>query len=206
MRPDEVEHGIFQIDMASEEVHFLGMGQRLAHESSIVLTGGQVVSLNIRGIDLRPTPVLVQNGFYLLQRPKHDMPFHLHHAPVFSTLDDLAVPQVRIHDPTWLLARAAGSTLGEGWLRRAVVGHERRSIGRQLVAGEERALPLGAVFESGDEGRRFFLAPLVAEVAHHPETADRCDGFPDPGVAQVRRVVGREVVLFFFTNVHSSSI
>ena len=137
---------------------------------------------------------------------EEDLPLDFDHAPPFASLLDLGVTQIRVHQASRLLARAARAASGRRRLRGAVVGDQRGDIRRQLVAGEERRPAIGPGLEFGQKRPCFRLAAVMAEVADHAQPAGQGQGAPDPHVADVGGVLRLAVGLLFLTKVQSSSI
>jgi len=52
MRSDEVEEGIFQVELPLQEPFLFGMRQGFANQPSITLARSQIVPFDIRGVDL----------------------------------------------------------------------------------------------------------------------------------------------------------
>ena len=57
MRAHEIEHGILQIEMTLKELFLFGMRECFAYQASIALTGGEIITLDIRGVDLRTAAI-----------------------------------------------------------------------------------------------------------------------------------------------------
>src|SRR6266568_397048 len=80
-----------------------------------------VISLYIRGVDLRTASVGCQHLDDVGFGTKQDMTLDFHHASTYAPLIDLGIAQVRIHHAFGCFARAAG-TPGARWRFGRAVG------------------------------------------------------------------------------------
>ncbi len=87
MWSDKIEHGIFQVKVALQVIACLGMRKSFAYQSSIALTRGQIVTLNIRGVDLFVAENL-RDGF---TRAKDDAPPDFNHSTVLAPFVNLGI-------------------------------------------------------------------------------------------------------------------
>ena len=192
--------------MPLKKQNLLGMRQGLAHQAAVALARGQVVALDVRGVDLRPASVGFDHGRNLPCGTKDNPPRDLHDVAVFAALIHRRVQQVIVQDAPWRFARTTRAALGWLGLRLTVVGHQGRDIRRQFIAGEERRVTIRPRLEFGQKCACFAFAALVADVAHHTQMTGQPDRSPDPHVPDGVRIVWQEVFLLFLTKVHCSSI
>src|SRR5439155_11668050 len=76
MRADEIEDRILQFEMAPQERAFLRMRPCFAHQASVTLTRGEVITLDISRIDLMAAKYLGDD----VARPEDDAAADLDHA------------------------------------------------------------------------------------------------------------------------------
>jgi hypothetical protein len=206
MGTHEVVDRILEVDVVLQVVPPPGVRQCLANQPPVVLAGGQVVALDVRGVDLGATATRLQDPDEVVLGAEEDLPLDFNHASPFASLLDLSVTQVRVHQSSRLFAWATGAASNRRWLRGAVVSDQRGDIRRQLVTGEEGRPAIGPGLEFGQKRACFRLAAVMAEMADHAQPAGQGQGAPDPHVADVRRVFRLAVSLLFLTKVQSSSI
>src|SRR5215218_4156734 len=87
MRAYEIEDGILQGEMAPQEIALLRMRQCFAHQASVRLTRGEVVTLDISCIDLLATKHLGDN----VTRPEDDAAAALDHTSLLTSFVHLSV-------------------------------------------------------------------------------------------------------------------
>src|SRR5438552_15325088 len=110
MWANKIEYGVLQIDVALQVIALLGMRQGLAHQSTIALSRGQVVTFDIRGVDL----LLAENLCDNCSRTKDYAPTHVNNPAPLTLFVDLGIQQSRIYHSTRVRARSARPPLG-GW-------------------------------------------------------------------------------------------
>src|SRR4051812_32494053 len=107
--------------MPLEEMHILGERKGLADETSDTLPHGEVVPFDISGVDLCATAIGVDNHRNVLRCAKHNAPSYFHHPPALSSLVDLGIAQLWVHQAARLLAGATRASCGWEWLRDTVI-------------------------------------------------------------------------------------
>ena len=80
MRAYEIEDRILKGEMAPQEIALLRMRQSLTHQAPDTLARGEIVTLDIRRVDLLATKHLSEN----LARTKDDVPADLDHASLLA--------------------------------------------------------------------------------------------------------------------------
>ena len=110
----EVVNRILEVDVVLQVVLAPGVRQRLAHQPPVALAGGQVVTLHVRGVDLRATAIRLQDPDEIVLGTEEDLPRDFDHAPPFASLMDLGVAQIRVHQASRLFAWAAWATSAGG--------------------------------------------------------------------------------------------
>jgi len=80
MRADEIEDRILQFEMAPQERAFLRMRPCFAHQASVTLTRGEVITLDISRIDLMAAKYLGDD----VARPEDDAAADLDHASLLA--------------------------------------------------------------------------------------------------------------------------
>src|SRR5437868_92956 len=202
MRSHEVEHRIFQIKVATQVMVLLGMRQRFAYQSPIALTRSEIVTLNIRGVDL----LVAKNLGDDFTVAKDDSPTDFNHSTVLTMFVNLTITQFRVKHSAGFFAGSASPTFERWWFRRAVVGNQCLHISGQLVRSKQRWPPIGFGLKFGQKCRCFFLAAVVRQMRGDSQMRRQSDGPPYPGITDIGWVIGLKMLLFFLTKVHSSSI
>ena len=143
MRTYEIEESIFEFEMSPQKIAFLRMRQSFTYQTSITLTRGKVVTLDIGSIDLLST----EHGSDDFRGTENDPAADLNHASLLALFVNLSVKQPRIQHPPGCRAWPPASL--SVWRRfgRTVVGNECRDVSWQLIAGEQWRAPVRACFE-----------------------------------------------------------
>ena len=87
MRAYEMKDRILKVEMAPQEIALLRMRQGFAHQASVRLTRGEVVTLDISCIDLLASKHLGDN----VARPEDDAAADLDHASLLTSFVHLSV-------------------------------------------------------------------------------------------------------------------
>ena len=87
MRAYEIKDRILEFEMAPQEIALLRMRQCFAHQASVRLTRGEVVTLDISCIDLLATKHLGDD----VARPEDDAAADLDHASLLTPFVHLSV-------------------------------------------------------------------------------------------------------------------
>jgi len=87
MRSDKIENGIFQVEVPSQAIVLLGVGQSLTHQTTIALPRGQIVTFDIGGIDV----LAAQNFSDDLTRTEDDPPPDFDDTPPLAMFFHLGI-------------------------------------------------------------------------------------------------------------------
>ena len=201
MRAYEIEDRILKCEMAPQEKALLRMRQSFTHQAPDTLARGEVVTFDIRRVDLLATKHLGDD----VARTEDDTSANLDHASLLAPFVHLRIESCRIHHPSRRVARAPTTAWSWRRLWRAVVGTEGRDVRRQLLTGAQGRVPIRACFEGCQKSRRLLLAALVRQMGHDAEMTRQGERTPHPGVTPVGRVTRLQRRWFFLTKLQSSS-
>src|SRR3989454_11532791 len=201
MRAYEIEDRILKCEMAPQEKALLRMRQSFTHQAPDTLARGEVVTFDIRRVDLLATKHLGDD----VARTEDDTSANLDHASLLASVVHLRIESCRIQHPSRRVARAPTTAWSWRRLWRAVVGNEGRDVRRQLITGAQGRVPIRACFEGCQKSRRLLLAALVRQMGHDAEMTRQGERTPHPGVTPVGRVTRLQMRLFFLTKLQSSS-
>src|SRR3989304_4493246 len=138
----KVKGRIFEFELALQESFLFGVRQSFTHQAPIDLTGGKIVTFDIGGIDLSAAPIGLQDFNNVSFCAKEDASPNFNDATAFTMFVALAIAQLRIDHSRRFLAWAARAALSRWRFRRAVIGNQRRQVGRQLVTGDRNTAEL----------------------------------------------------------------
>jgi hypothetical protein len=102
----------------------------------------------------------LDNHRKVIRFAKYHPPSYFHHPPALSSLIDLGIAQLRVHETSRLRARATRTPCGWEWFRDTVVEKQRGNVGRKFITGKERGLTISASFALPDKGLSRFFAAL----------------------------------------------
>src|SRR5205823_59445 len=124
----KIENGVFQVEVALQVIVLLGVRQCFTDQATVTLARGQVVTFNIRGVDLLVAYQLCDD----LRRTKHDAPVDCNDPSPCAMFVDLSITQCRVQHPRRVLAWSTWPTSSRWRFRRTVIGNECCDIRRQL--------------------------------------------------------------------------
>src|SRR5256885_8916795 len=154
MRAYEIEDRILKCEMAPQEKALLRMRQSFTHQAPDTLARGEVVTFDIRRVDLLATKHLGDD----VARTEDDTSANLDHASLLAPFVHLRIESCRIQHPSRRVARAPTTAWSWRRLLRAVVGTEGRDVRRQPITESQVRVPIHSCFASCRQRRRLCLA------------------------------------------------
>src|SRR3989442_13615351 len=137
MRAYEIEDRILKCEMAPQEKALLRMRQSFTHQAPDTLARGEVVTFDIRRVDLLATKHLGDD----VARTEDDTSANLDHASLLAPFVHLRIESCRIQHPSRRVARAPTTAWSWRRLWRAVVGTEGATYAGSLSLVHKGACP-----------------------------------------------------------------
>jgi hypothetical protein len=185
VRPHKIEDRVFEIDLALQELFLFGMRQGFADQSAIALTGRQVITFHIGGVDLSAAPVGLQDTHNVGFRAKYDAATDFDDTATFALFIDLPVTELGVDYTLGLLAWTPRPTFRWWRLRRTVVRDQSDQISWQFVTGKQGRATVGSRLKISQKRGRFTFTSLMAEMTYHTKATGKGHGAPNPHVTLI---------------------